>query len=474
MTSLALVCLAGDIKDASERISKRLRDWGEERRGKEEGLSAAMPVRITPPAMEDDLGGKITQGEECLKENAPPFVLPPKLAFGPQGDILVRAKLGQTPTSYRPPQALESAYVKAMRAELFEMVEGLNEDSYFAKPNTNKLRSSGGGGGGGGGRVPSRSSTSQRLMKVGTEMSRLQTDTDFVHWSSTILTRVDDTQIDLLRALITGPAGTPYANGVFLFDILLPPDFPDVNPSVQFITTAGGRVRFNPNLYADGKVCLSLLGTWEGPRWVPGVSTLSQVLLSIQSAILVESPWANEPGDEAHLGTDLGIRAIAQHNLHLRLATVLYAILEPLKKPPRFFEEAVLAHFKHKKGEIMAQVALWTEEALLMAAYEEEVQSRYRVSHRQLGKLKSLVEWDKVSKTHSHWSQGLRGHEVFGALLFFSSKIFPLPASHACLITPPHTLPAFPHPHSRLGGRKPGHAATTIGVLAPISLASIQ
>ena len=36
------------------------------------------------------------------------------------------------------------------------------------------------------------------------------------------------------------------------------------------------------SLYAEGKVCLSLLGTWAGPGWVPGVSTLGQVLMSIQ------------------------------------------------------------------------------------------------------------------------------------------------------------------------------------------------
>ena len=28
-------------------------------------------------------------------------------------------------------------------------------------------------------------------------------------------------------------------------------------------------VRFNPNLYSDGKVCLSLLGTWHGEGWAP-------------------------------------------------------------------------------------------------------------------------------------------------------------------------------------------------------------
>jgi len=44
-------------------------------------------------------------------------------------------------------------------------------------------------------------------------------------------------------------------------------------------------------------VCLSLLGTWSGPGWEKGVSTLSQVLLSIQSQILVDKPYANEPGE---------------------------------------------------------------------------------------------------------------------------------------------------------------------------------
>lgn len=50
---------------------------------------------------------------------------------------------------------------------------------------------------------------------------------------------------------------------------------------VHFLTTGAGRVRFNPNLYACGKVCLSLLGTWTGPSWVPGTSTLLQVRQSL-------------------------------------------------------------------------------------------------------------------------------------------------------------------------------------------------
>ena len=79
------------------------------------------------------------------------------------------------------------------------------------------------------------------------------------------------------RALIIGPADTPYANGCFIFDIFLPHNYPTVPPAVQFKTTGGGRVRFNPNLYECGKVCLSLLGTWSGPSWDPAHSTLLQV-----------------------------------------------------------------------------------------------------------------------------------------------------------------------------------------------------
>jgi hypothetical protein len=54
-------------------------------------------------------------------------------------------------------------------------------------------------------------------------------------------------------------------------------DYPQKPPKVQFLTTGGGTVRFNPNLYESGRVCLSLLGTWDGPSWDPGTSTLLQV-----------------------------------------------------------------------------------------------------------------------------------------------------------------------------------------------------
>jgi len=65
--------------------------------------------------------------------------------------------------------------------------------------------------------------------------------------------------MDFMQALITGPSDTPYSGGCFLFDIYFPPQYPQVPPKVNLMTTGQGRVRFNPNLYDTGKgfqICL--------------------------------------------------------------------------------------------------------------------------------------------------------------------------------------------------------------------------
>ena len=97
-----------------------------------------------------------------------------------------------------------------------------------------------------------------------------------------IYVRHGESRLDCLKVLIVGPQGTPYENGLFEFDLFCPVDFPQSNPSIQFKTTGGGKAHFNPNLYHNGKVCLSLVGTWRGPKWDPTVSSILQVLVSIQ------------------------------------------------------------------------------------------------------------------------------------------------------------------------------------------------
>ena len=106
----------------------------------------------------------------------------------------------------------------------------------------------------------------------------------------------DEEDMTKIHAVITGPSDTPYEGGFFYFTLQCPPNYPAAPPKVTLHTTGGGRVRFNPNLYRNGKVCLSILGTWTGPGW-SSVLTLVQVLLSIQS-LMNDKPYHNEPGLE--------------------------------------------------------------------------------------------------------------------------------------------------------------------------------
>ena len=64
--------------------------------------------------------------------------------------------------------------------------------------------------------------------------------------------------------------------------------------AVMRVSAGNGRV--NPNLYEEGKVCLSILGTWAGDRnesWNPSRSSLLQAFVSIQGLVLVKEPYAS-------------------------------------------------------------------------------------------------------------------------------------------------------------------------------------
>lgn len=127
--------------------------------------------------------------------------------------------------------------------------------------------------------------------------------------TNAIYVRCDKERVDFMQALIMGSNGTPYGHGAYLFDIYFEDSYPNGPPKVNLMTTGSGQIRFNPNLYACGKVCLSLLGTWRGnamENWDSKVSTLLQVLVSIQSIIMSEDIYFNEPGFEHEAGTPEG------------------------------------------------------------------------------------------------------------------------------------------------------------------------
>jgi baculoviral IAP repeat-containing protein 6 len=185
--------------------------------------------------------------------------------------------------------------------------------------------------------------------------------------SSSALVRVDERRAVQWTILITGPEDTPYDCGAFLFDAFFPSSYPTSAPLVKFRTTGGGRVRFNPNLYKDGKVCLSLLGTWSGAKgetWDAASSTMLQVIVSIQSLILCAQPYFNEPGYERTIGTPEGDRQSSQYNAAIREHALRCAMIDQLKKPPAPFAEAIRAHFRERKERLMGPVRKeWCEGA---------------------------------------------------------------------------------------------------------------
>lgn len=93
-------------------------------------------------------------------------------------------------------------------------------------------------------------------------------------------------RMDLYSVMLRGPEKTPYEDGLFLFDFQLSADYPTAPPLCHYISYCSDRL--NPNLYEDGKVCVSLLGTWSGRGtevWTNS-STLLQVIVSIQVILI--------------------------------------------------------------------------------------------------------------------------------------------------------------------------------------------
>lgn len=236
-----------------------------------------------------------------------------------------------------------------------------------------------------------------------------------------------------MTALITGPSNTPYSNGCFLFDIFFPKDYPNVPPNVwlrvscnpvtcsavsnlrirplataAFDSTRTCTIRAKVRRATDRRfdaneviatVCLSLLGTWsgaEGENWNKDTSTLLQVLVSVQSLILVPEPYFNEPGTDIkpfnfHL-TNRYYQATSEQCTRLKVAdkivrttrtfssrrsggrwSISCALL--VRSPVMHcnnriytntwlaygYEEIIKAHFYLRKEAIFKEIAAWME-----------------------------------------------------------------------------------------------------------------
>ncbi|XP_012526593.1 (E3-independent) E2 ubiquitin-conjugating enzyme isoform X1 [Monomorium pharaonis] len=167
-------------------------------------------------------------------------------------------------------------------------------------------------------------------------------------------------RIDLYSVMFRGPEKTPYEDGLFLFDFQLSADYPAAPPLCHYISYCSDRL--NPNLYEDGKVCVSLLGTWSGRGtevWTSS-STLLQVIVSIQGLILVSEPYFNEAGFEKQKGSQQGCENSRMYN-EMVVLKLVQAQTKLLLHPPPVFKDIIITHFKRHAEKLLQRLELWME-----------------------------------------------------------------------------------------------------------------
>merc|ERR1711862_7226 len=114
----------------------------------------------------------------------------------------------------------------------------------------------------------------------------------------------DDSNLHDWGLLLMGPDGTYYEGGFFKARLVFPADFPNMPPTMTFISEM-----YHPNVYEDGRVCISILhppGEDElnsqesaDERWRP-ILGVEQILVSVISML-------SDPNDESPANLDAAV-----------------------------------------------------------------------------------------------------------------------------------------------------------------------
>ncbi|KAI0970054.1 ubiquitin-conjugating enzyme [Xylaria arbuscula] len=92
-----------------------------------------------------------------------------------------------------------------------------------------------------------------------------------------------ETELNKWEVTLQGPAGTPYAGGVYKITVTLPPEYPFKAPLVNFATRI-----YHPNVTNDslGNICLGLL---KPDTWKPA-SRVRAVLDAVRQLLVEPNP----------------------------------------------------------------------------------------------------------------------------------------------------------------------------------------
>ena len=226
--------------------------------------------------------------------------------------------------------------------------------------------------------------TTSCMKKVARELIAMPKELP-IHRGSSIFHTYNPIDLRFHEFVITGPEDTPYDSGIFHFGMFTGNNYPENPPTVATHTT-DSREKFNPNLYTNGYVCLSLLGTWRSPyaseSWNPKISNMMQVMLSIQSMIFVSDPYYNETGREVGRSNDSMKSRSDAYNRLVEYMTIEIAMIRILESPPAGFEEIVKKHFSLKKDHIIETCGKWVNHPSAYNRIRESYQKLRDLLHK--------------------------------------------------------------------------------------------
>ncbi len=186
-------------------------------------------------------------------------------------------------------------------------------------------------------------STINRLVKDIADIIKVPLDNDGIYYKH------DDENILLGHALIIGPKTTIYENGYYFFKFEFPNNYPNAPPKVTFLTNMYN-IRFHPNLYRNGKCCLSLLNTWTGEQWT-ACQSIKTILLNLM-ILFDNKPLLHEPGIlESH-------RDFNQYNKVIKFMNFKVAIYNIITENIELdcyliFKDIIKAQYKKNKKAVM-------------------------------------------------------------------------------------------------------------------------
>ena len=208
----------------------------------------------------------------------------------------------------------------------------------------------------------------RKLKRIMNELKELEESKEILKQSG-IYFHYDESNIEKINIMFVGPDETPYEKGFYFFELTYPEEYPMTPPTLKYNTQGllisinkkdTVKIRFNPNLYTNGKVCISMLNTWNGPGWVP-TNTASNVFVAIQALVFNENPLRNEPGFENSTQdiidiytkiiefSNIKVSLIEQYNKDLGIYEVFREIINNyIKENIKYYDEIIKRMNKNK------------------------------------------------------------------------------------------------------------------------------